>query len=162
MSEWICPKHQKKRRLVYVMTMYLRQHGLMSFISLSIPEREINLHFVNSAGLIFQSITEVIVMLSIFSYHIWSFDWTDFISKMQQNAAFCILLKKFYFLWFYHTIFKVLTTQILYPKCSRMHHFASYRSRVGMYIFFQKDQTRVCNITCTWLNSLFVSKNKVM
>ena len=29
-------------------------------------------------------------------------------------------------LWFYHTIFKVLTTQILYPKCSRMHHFASF------------------------------------
>jgi hypothetical protein len=41
---------------------YLRQHGLMSFISLNIPEREINLHFVNSAGLIFQSITEIIVM----------------------------------------------------------------------------------------------------
>jgi hypothetical protein len=91
-SEWICPKCQKKRRLVYVMTMYLRQHGLMSFISLNIPEREINLHFVNSAGL-------------------------------KQKASFCILLKKFIFLWFYHTIFKVLTTQILYPKCSRMHHF---------------------------------------
>jgi hypothetical protein len=30
---------------------FLRQHGLMSFISLNIPEREINLHFVNSAGL---------------------------------------------------------------------------------------------------------------
>jgi hypothetical protein len=30
---------------------YLRQHGLMSFISLNIPEREINLHFLNSAGL---------------------------------------------------------------------------------------------------------------
>jgi hypothetical protein len=41
----------------------LRQHGLMSFISLNIPEREINLHFVNSAGL-------------------------------QQNAPFCVLLKK--------------------------------------------------------------------
>ena len=51
MSEWICPKRQKKRRLVYVMTTHLRQHGLMSFISLNIPEREINLHFVNSAGL---------------------------------------------------------------------------------------------------------------
>ena len=50
---------RKKRRLVYVMTTYLRQHGLMSIISLNIPEREINLHFVNSAGLIFQSITEV-------------------------------------------------------------------------------------------------------
>ena len=78
----------EKKRLVYVMTTYLRQHGLMSFISLNIPEREINLHFVNSAGL-------------------------------QQNAPFCVLLKKhFIFSWFYHTIFKVLTTQILYPKCS--------------------------------------------
>ena len=44
MSEWICPKHQEKRRLVYIMTTYLRHHGLMSFISLNIPEREINLH----------------------------------------------------------------------------------------------------------------------
>ena len=24
--------------------------------------------------------------------------------------------------WFFHTIFKDLTEQILYPKCSRMHH----------------------------------------
>jgi hypothetical protein len=45
---------------------------------------------------------------------------------LQQNAPFCILLKKFIFSWFYHTIFKNLTTQILYPKCSRMHHFASF------------------------------------
>ena len=37
---------------MYVMTTYLRQHGLMHCISLNIPEREINLHFVNSAGLI--------------------------------------------------------------------------------------------------------------
>jgi hypothetical protein len=57
------------------MTTYLRQHGLMSFISLNISEREINLHFVNSAGL-------------------------------QQNAPFCVLLKKKIFSWFYHTIFK--------------------------------------------------------
>jgi hypothetical protein len=35
------------------MTTYLRQHGLMSFIKLNIPEREINLHFVNSAWLDF-------------------------------------------------------------------------------------------------------------
>ena len=70
------------------MTTHLRQHELMSFISLNIPEREINLHFVNSAGL-------------------------------QQNAPFCVLLKKnLIFSWFYHTIFKVLTTQILNPKCS--------------------------------------------
>jgi hypothetical protein len=67
------------------MTTYLRQHGLMSFISLNIPEREINLHFVNSAGL-------------------------------QQNAPFSILLKKFIFSWFYHTIFKVLTTQDFISK----------------------------------------------
>ena len=25
-----------------------------------------------------------------------------------------------------YTIFKVLTTQILYPKCSKMHHFVSF------------------------------------
>jgi hypothetical protein len=37
----------------------------MSFIKLNIPEREINLHFVNSAGLIFQSITEVIIIIII-------------------------------------------------------------------------------------------------
>ena len=52
----------KKARLRYDNVPYLRQHGLMRFISLNIPEREINLYFVNSAGLIFQSITEVIVM----------------------------------------------------------------------------------------------------
>jgi hypothetical protein len=27
---------------------------------------------------------------------------------------------------FFHTIFKDLTEQILYPKCNRMHHFASF------------------------------------
>jgi hypothetical protein len=54
--------------------------------------------------------------------------------------------KNRFFSWFYHTIFKVLITQILYPKCSRMQHFASFwtwkkipsptafsLSRVGMY-----------------------------
>ena len=30
------------------------------------------------------------------------------------------------FSWFFHTIFKDLTEQILYPKCSRMHNFASF------------------------------------
>jgi uncharacterized protein Usg len=30
------------------------------------------------------------------------------------------------FSWFFHTIFKDLTEQILYPKCNRMHHFASF------------------------------------
>ena len=53
--------------------------------------------FCESAGLIFQSIT---------------------ILRPSE--------KKSIFSWFYHTIFKVLTTQILYPKCNRMHHFASF------------------------------------
>jgi hypothetical protein len=32
------------------------------------------------------------------------------------------------FSWFFHTtfIFKELTEQIVYPKCNRMHHFASF------------------------------------
>ena len=30
------------------------------------------------------------------------------------------------FSWFFDTIFKDLTEQILYPKCNRMHHFASF------------------------------------
>jgi hypothetical protein len=30
----------------------------------------------------------------VLSYYIQSFDYTDFISKMHQNAPFCILLKK--------------------------------------------------------------------
>ncbi|SCN47430.1 hypothetical protein BAZMOX_269846_0 [methanotrophic endosymbiont of Bathymodiolus azoricus (Menez Gwen)] len=35
--------------------------------------------------------------------------------------------KNFHFLHgFNHTIFKDLTEQILYPKCSKMHHFASF------------------------------------
>ena len=59
-----------------------------------------------------------------------------------QNATECTILRpskiNFIFSWFYHTIFKALTTQILYPKCSRMHHFAFPTafslSRVGMYV----------------------------
>ena len=43
-----------------------------------------------------------------------------------RKHHFASFWKKFIFSWFYHTIFKVLTTQILYPKCSRMHHFASF------------------------------------
>jgi hypothetical protein len=67
------------------------------------------------------------------------FDWTDFISKMQQNApfkkAFCVCPseKKSICSWFHHTIFTVFTTQILYPKCSRMHHFASFWKRPPPY-----------------------------
>ena len=45
-------------------------------------------------------------------------------------ATECTILRpsenKIIFSWFYHTIFKVLTTQILYPKCNIMHHFASF------------------------------------
>ena len=28
--------------------------------------------------------------------------------------------------WFFHTIFKDLTEQTLYPRCNKMHHFASF------------------------------------
>ena len=70
--------------------------------------------------------------------------WTDefhFIKHSRKGNKFafcefckttteCTILhpseKKSIFSWFYHTIFKVLTTQILYPKCNRMHHFASF------------------------------------
>ena len=73
------------------------------------------------------------MLISIFSwfFHTIFKDLTEqILSKMQQNASFCILLKYFsIFSWFYHTIFKVLTTQILYPKCSRMHHFASWKKK---------------------------------
>ena len=80
------------------MTMYLRQHGLMRFISLNIPEREINLHFVNSAGLQ-QNAPFCILLKKKSCFHGFiilylKFDYTDFIFKMQQNAAFCVLLKK--------------------------------------------------------------------
>ena len=48
--------------------------------------------------------------------------------ELCRTATECTILrpseKKKKKSWFYHTIFKVLTTQILYPKCSRMHHFA--------------------------------------
>ena len=44
------------------------------------------------------------------------------------------------FSWFYHTIFKVLTTQILYPKCSRMHHFD-----VAQGVAFLTNFRIICN-----------------
>ena len=65
MSEWIFPKRQKKRRLVYVYVMTLT-----------------NIYICK-------------MLISTFS-------------------------------WFYHTIFKVFTTQIVYPICSKMHLFASF------------------------------------
>ena len=59
------------------------------------------------------------------------------------------------FSWFFHTIFKDLTDQIWYPKCNKMHNFASFwktifwgggqtldpttafsLSRVGMYVYW--------------------------
>ena len=64
---------------------------------------------------------------------------------MQQNAPFCVLLKKIpFYHGFFHTtgIFKDMTEQILYPKYNRIHHFVSWKknsdppafslSRVGM------------------------------
>ena len=69
------PKHQqineyvrnarkkKKARLRYDNVFKIAWTDEVHFIKHSRNyEREINLHFVNSAGLIFQSITEVIVM----------------------------------------------------------------------------------------------------
>jgi hypothetical protein len=102
MYEWICPKRQKKRRLVYVMTTYLRQHELMNFISLNIPEREINLHFVNLQDWFFNQSLFCILLkkfhfFMVLSYYIQSFDYTDCISKMEQNAPFCVL--NFFFGW---------------------------------------------------------------
>ena len=57
----------------------------------------------------------------------------------------------------FHTIFKDLTEQILYPRCNRMYHFASFwktifgganprppttftLSRVGMYVIWSNDK----------------------
>ena len=55
------------------------------------------------------------------------YDWIDCISKMQRNTPFCVLLKKKSICsWFYHTIFKVFTTQSLYPKSKWMDHFTSF------------------------------------
>ena len=53
--------------------------------------------------------------------------WTaefHFIKQVYKNV--CKILISI-FSWFFHTIFKDLTEQISYPKCSRMHHFVSYR-----------------------------------
>jgi hypothetical protein len=50
------------------MTTYLRQRGLMSFISLNIPEREINLHFVNSAELQQNHFASFWIFFFIFSW----------------------------------------------------------------------------------------------
>ena len=76
--------------------------------------------------------------------------WTDefhFIkhSRKGNKFAFCELCrpatectilrsseKHLIFSWFYHTIFKVLTTQVLYPKCSILRTAFSL-SRVDMY-----------------------------
>jgi hypothetical protein len=66
----------------------------------------------------------------------------DLINILCRTATECTILrpseKHLIFSWFYHTIFKVLTTQILYPKCSitwkiRPSPTAFSLSRVGMY-----------------------------
>ena len=103
MSEWIFPKRQKKRRLVYVYVMTLT-----------------NIYICK-------------MLISTFS-------------------------------WFYHTIFKVFTTRILCPKCSWMHHFASFwkknslrpphtafsLSRVGMYVICLAELAN-CSARCSFL-----------
>ena len=90
--------------------------------------------------------------------------------------------------WFFHTIFKDLTEQILYPKCNRMHHFAYFwktmfwgegggvggggvanprsptafsLSRVGMYAKI-RGQHRVTlqNYKATWISLLTNEKSK--
>ena len=71
---------------------YLRQHGLMSFILLNIPEREINLHFVNSAGQIYTCKMLISIFFIVTCILFKRFDWTDFIFNMQKNAPLCVLL----------------------------------------------------------------------
>ena len=66
--------------------------------------------------------------------------WNKFaFCEFCRTATECTILrpseKKSIFSWFYHTIFKVLITQILYPKCSRWHHFASWKK------YFLEGQT---------------------
>ena len=112
-SEWICPKRQKKRRLVYVMTTYLRQHGLMSFISLNIPEREIYLHFVNFAGL--QQNAPFCILLE----------------KKSFFHGFIILYLKFWLHRFY--IQNAAECTILRPEKKDPPTTAFSLSRVGMY-----------------------------
>jgi hypothetical protein len=76
------------------MTTYLRQHGLMSFISLNIPEREINLHFVNSAGL--QQNGPFCVLLKFFSlFHGFIILYLKlWLHRFYiQNAAECSILR---------------------------------------------------------------------
>jgi hypothetical protein len=87
---------------------------------------------------------------------------------MQQNAPFSVLLKIIPFFHGFIILYLKFWLHRFYiqnaAECTILRPTALpfSLSRVGMYIFFQKDQTRVCNITCTWLNSLFVSKNNVM
>jgi hypothetical protein len=141
MSEWICPKCQKKRRLDYVMTTYLRQHGLMRFCLY-------NYEFWLSLCKIVRS--SVILLLPLFIKHsrkVNKFAFCEFCRTATECTILRPSVKKIICSWFYHTIFKVLTTQILYPKCSRMQHFAFFwkkdppllstafsLSRVGMYV----------------------------
>ena len=52
------------------------------------------------------------------------FDPSEF-ERTRLDLYICIMLISI-FSWFFHTIFKDSTEQILYPKCNRMHHFASF------------------------------------
>ena len=138
MSEWICPKRQKKRRLVKRYDNVLKTAWTDEFHFIKHSRKGNKFAFCESAGLIFQSITILRPSEKIPFFH-----------------GFIILYLKFWLHRFY--IQNAAECTILHPTT-----LSFSISRDGMYIFFQKDQTRVCNITFTWLNSLFVSKNKVM
>jgi hypothetical protein len=84
------------------------------------------------------------------------------------HATLCKMLISI-FSWFFHTIFKDLTEQILYPKCNRMHHLLRYSisthseysnprpstafslSRVGMYDILT-IKCHNTHLTCMWDN----------
>jgi hypothetical protein len=86
-----------QRRLVYVMTTHLRQHGLMSFISLNIPEREINLHFVNSAGLQKNAPFCILLKKNPFFHGFIILYLKFWLHRFYiQNAAVCTILRLFF------------------------------------------------------------------
>ena len=51
------------------------------------------------------------------------------------------------FSWFFHSIFKDLTEQILYPKYNRMHLFASFWNQTPPHRFQSLEGWHVCNNT---------------
>ena len=97
-----------------------------------------------------------------------------FVSFWKKNDFFMVLS-------YYICIFKVLTTQILYPKCSRMQHFASFwtwkkdpplpllvsrgcreKQWPGMsrmcWSFFIKDEV-LLTVSCPIFPSILIAKN---